>query len=84
MVAKVKGCGNTVCKWNNVGVCKLSNIILGANGSCLLSKADPLKAKEEADIEIAMQKVAAEAREAAEKLTQEDEVQARRIGFCDD
>lgn len=83
-MAKVRGCGNTVCKWNDIGLCKLSNVIIGANGSCLLSKADPAKAKEEADIEVAMQKVAAEAREAAEKLAQEDEVQARRIGFNDD
>lgn len=84
MARKVSGCGNTVCKWNDVGSCKLSSVIIGANGNCLLSKADPLKAKEEADIEIAMQKVAAEARDAAEKLVRDEETQARRIGFNDD
>lgn len=80
-MAKLIGCGNTTCKWNNVGECKARNLVLGANGACLVAEADIEKSKRAVTTELELQKIAAVASKEVEELAKENEVQARRAGF---
>ena len=80
-MAKMSGCGNTTCMFNNYGACKRKSIILGANGTCLIFEPSLEKSKQAIDREVAMQKLTAVAAQEVEELHKEDEVEARRIGF---
>ena len=81
MATKVMGCGNTICKWNNYGQCQRKSIILSAGNVCMISEPDPLKAQEAAGLEIEMQKIEATAKQEVNKMIQEEEAQARKVGF---
>lgn len=80
-MASVAGCGNTICKFNIRGECQVKKIVLSESGRCMLFEPDTEKAEIAAQIEVKMQKIAAEAAKDAEGVVRENEPQARRVGF---
>ena len=80
-MASVAGCGNTICKFNCQGQCSVKKIVLSEGGRCMIFTPDTDKAEIAAQTEVKMQKIAADAAKDVEGAIQENDIQARRIGF---